>query len=164
MKKGQSIVLMVLIVVVAIFFFLNKETRVENLSTEALSKILISQKIIDNEDIDDQPIVILADAVDTKTKKVVRVIEIPEWSGTGGSRAIITVTNLKGENLVKIADFFGSKESLQKTFTVVDGIVSFDEVHPLSSCSYTTSQIEINLLDQSLSKTSPVVENNNCSN
>ena len=153
----------VIVVVISSYLWSENKEQIVEPDIELISQKLISDQIIDKEDVDDEPPVIIGRIIDTTTTMVVRFVEIPEWSGTGGNRAIIVSSNFSGQNLMVLGDFFGSKERLQQTLKTSEGIVYYTEQYTTSSCSFTSQDVEINLNDKNLSQKKSPIEFNNCS-
>ncbi|HEY4482766.1 MAG TPA: hypothetical protein VI953_01175 [Candidatus Paceibacterota bacterium] len=129
--------------------FYDRGDNYKPLSISDITNELIDKRLIDASDINDQEASITAEITDPKTKAIIQFIEIPEWSGTGGTRGFVVSSSADGESIKVLCEFFGSKKVLQDTLRIDNSVVIYDELYRQGACCYFSREIHINLIDPS---------------
>src|SRR3989338_9149263 len=145
-NKTKVFGLIIILAILLSIIFIGKKGSTEY-SPEEISQFLIDNDFIGLDDIDNQvPVVITK--VEVGKNGSVTFLEIPEWSGTGGSRGVIVSSDGKGD-LSIIGEFFGSASRIKDSIETRGPIVTYNELYKLGSCCYSSTEVHLNLDDPS---------------
>lgn len=150
MKKTILLIVIIIIALVILSkYFLFNNSQIKEINIDKIISELVNKGVIDLDDVNDQKAQIIASLIDSKTQSKITFVEIPEWSGTGGAKAFIVSSDLSGNNINLIGDFFGSKNKLNKTLISRGGIIYYTEMQNFSSSSYLSIEVQLDLKNPS---------------